>query len=75
MDGVDLKDGKKQYGSGIDCSNIVGFAVALANVTDADQSNAQTNAAFLVAGDDLCAKFENEAQVQDNDYDGLRCKK
>jgi hypothetical protein len=53
-----------EYGYGIYDSNIVGFAVAIANVTDADFCNAQANAAVLVAGDDIDAKFENETQVQ-----------
>lgn len=56
---------KEDYGI-FDC-NIVGFAVALANVVDSHYSNAQANAAVLVAGDDINAKFENHTQVQDTD--------
>jgi hypothetical protein len=57
----------KNYGSGIYNSNVVGFAVALANVTDADHSNAQANAAVLVAGRDIDAEFENETQLQERE--------
>jgi hypothetical protein len=64
-DDKEKKYGKK-CGDGIARSNIVGFAVALANVTDADYSNAQANAAVLVAGDDINAKFENDVQSQDD---------
>lgn len=66
MDDKEKKFGKK-FGDGIARSNIVGFAVALANVTEAYYSNAQANAAILVAGDDINAKLENDVQAQGDD--------
>ncbi|HBS61065.1 MAG TPA: hypothetical protein DEA44_17600 [Firmicutes bacterium] len=59
--------------AGVVDNNIVGFAVAIANVTDAEECNAQANAAVFVAGDDIHAELENDSRVDvdvDADEDG-----
>lgn len=72
-DGHEKHHAKRE--AGVADNNIVGFAVAIANVTDSDECNAQANAAVFVAGDDIKAELENESEVNveveadDNDND------
>lgn len=62
----DCDDRKKHHfkrEAGVVDNNIVGFAVAIANVTDSEECNAQANAAVFVAGDDINAELENDSRV------------
>lgn len=58
----DHKKHKKEVG--VVDNNIVGFAIAIANVTDSEECNAQANAAVFIAGDDIYAELENETEVE-----------
>lgn len=51
--------------SSIYCSNVVNFAASIANVTDASECSAQSNASGITAGGNICARQWNQTQQQD----------
>jgi len=54
-------------GSGIENTNVVSFAVSIANVTDADECTAQSNAAVIVAGGDVDSKQDNKVKIKEEE--------
>jgi hypothetical protein len=65
----EFDDRKKHYPKrevGFVDNIIIGFTVAIANVTDSEQCNGQANAAVLVAGDDINAELENDTRINVN---------
>ncbi|NSW90884.1 MAG: hypothetical protein HPY74_09500 [Firmicutes bacterium] len=70
MENIDekRKDGYSSgYGYGIDDSIITVNNFAFAYVIYSDKSNAQANAATLIAGDDICSEVENDLELEKDD--------
>ncbi|NSW90883.1 MAG: hypothetical protein HPY74_09495 [Firmicutes bacterium] len=57
-------DGSSSYGHGIKDSILTVNNIALAYVIYSDKSNAQSNAATLIAGDDIKSCVENELDLE-----------
>jgi hypothetical protein len=57
----------RSHGSGIFNTNVVGFAVSIANNTDADNCMAQSNAAVITAGGNVESRQWNQTQKQHDD--------
>jgi len=62
-----ISSGGGSSGSGIENTNVVSFAVSIANVTDADESQAQSNAAVIVAGGDVDSEQDNKIRLKEEE--------